>query len=416
MERFFIEGPQSVSGNVVISGSKNSALPIICASLLTKREVILNNIPIITDVVDLLNILKYLNVNHKFIDNTLLIDSSNIEYNDLIMFEITKIRASYYLMGVFLSLFKKCVIKHPGGCKIGARPIDYHIRAFEKIGFNVLKDDDIYSITLNELKDSKIHFIKKSVGATINTMLASVLNNINVVIENPSLEPEVLDVIGFLNEIGFNINIEMNNIIINNSYKIKEELKYKIISDRVECATFVIMALLCGNLIIENVDIEYISNYITPLINANANIRIIDNKLYVDKSDVNPFDIHVSEYPGFATDIQPLFCTLFSLTNGVSKIFDSIFENRFLVCNELNKMGSKIKINQNEVLIEGVEKLFGTDIAATDLRASAALLIASIAADGKTIISNFSYIHRGYENIYEKLRLIGLKFDYELDK
>lgn len=403
MGKLHVKGNKYLQGEVNISGAKNSALPIMVASILCRGTVTLYNIPKIADVYDMIKILNTLNVKTVFTKTKLIIDSSQVTYKKIDQALLDKIRASYYLMGAFLAVFNKADIITPGGCKIGERPIDFHLMAFKKLG--ALEDKN--HLTISEYKKATIFFKKKSVGASINALLASVGNPYQTAINNISLEPEVLDVINFLQKMGVNIKQIRNRVIIFGTKQIKKNIAYKIIPDRIETATYLFLGLLCGHIRINNVYPSHLTEVLDVVAKSGGKIIVGSNYIIASKSRLKASNLVIAEYPAFPTDIQPLIFPLLALSTGTGYVMDDIFENRFKACIMLNKMGASIDIDRHVAAYEGVETLYGAEIKAFDLRCAAALLIAALSAKGETVIDNINYIERGYSDIYRTIQRLG---------
>lgn len=407
MSKIKIYGGKYLSGTIKIHGSKNACLPIMCASLLNKGKATISNVPKLTDVYNLLNIFSYLNVCYTFNDEVLVIDSSKLIYKDLLIDEVLRFRASYYLIGVFLALFGKCRIYYPGGCKLGERPLDYHFEAFKAMGYDVNYNDNIIDISGN-IKQENMNITLKgnSVGASINVVFAMIF--LGGTIHNYSIEPEVIDTLDFLNKLGF-------KIIKNKSIEIfkanpKRSVKYKIIPDRIEALTYIIMALLCGNIKIENVNLLHIDYPIRTLILNNADIIMYKNVLNCNKSKVVPFSFIADLYPNIPTDAQPLLSVLFLFNNGNAIIEDKIFKNRFSAPLELVHLGARVNTLGNKIITNHSIFVSGS-VTAYDLRACAALFIFALASNTNTIINNYEIIERGYADFLNNLRAIGAKYE-----
>ncbi len=407
MKSLEIKGNNFLKGEVSVNGSKNSALPIIAASILVRGKVLLKQIPNISDVIDMLKILDCLNVKYHYHDNNLEIDSSKIEYCDLLGDEVKRIRASYYFIGSLLSIFNKVKISTPGGCKIGERPIDLHIDVIEKIGANCKQEVNNVEMKINEYNKVIYHFKRKSVGATINALLASANSTKRIILTNVAIEPEVIDVINFLNKIGCKIKRVRNKFICLPNNKIVDQCEYKIIPDRIEAATYITLGLLTGDIKVNNVNVKHLKSFIKPLIKNNANLVVGDSYIIAKKSRIRSFNIKAAEYPGFPTDAQPILFVLLALSEGNGIVVDNIFESRFKACIMLNKMGASIDINKEEARYEGVRELNGYEVEASDLRCAASLILAGLVANGKTVINRIEYIERGYNNIYNNLISLG---------
>ena len=402
-----VQGNAKVKGKVKISGSKNAALPIICASILNRGKVILRNIPRISDVFDMCNILKYLNCKVKFKGNTLIIMSNNIIYKPLLLEECKKIRASYYFIGVFLFLFKKCEILLPGGCKIGSRPIDYHLKAFNDMGYKYNIENNILAIEKEKNNESfDITLINKSVGTTMNVILAGLGFN-DGIIGNSLIEPECEDLISFLNIIGFNIENTSSNVVIKAHNKINTKIKYEIIPDRIEAMTYTVLGLLCGDLVINKCNPKHLLSPLNILKEAGYKLDFKQECLHVYKSVGNQINIKTDVYPGFPTDLQPIFGVLASQTINESFIEETIFENRMQLYNDLIVSNVECIIDTNNGKIIPAN-IISKDYTVYDLRHGAAVLLLALIGNGSSKISNFELVLRGYENILQKLSKIGI--------
>lgn len=415
MKEFIIEGGHLLSGEIKISGAKNAALALIPAALLSNKKVKIYNVPNISDIENIKEILRHLNVKMKETKEYLEIDASKL-INAPVPEEISKkLRASYYFMAALLGREKKVVMHFPGGCNIGKRPIDQTLKGFVGLGATIDMIDDCYTITAGNLKGSKIYLDMPSVGATINTLIASVLAEGTTIIENAAKEPEIVNVAEMLNNMGANIKGAGTSTIEINGVKELHEAEVKVIPDRIEAGTYVLAGALVGNnLKIENIVLEHIEALINKLeemgfemIKTNTSITISANK------EMKPANITTKGYPGFPTDLQQPIVTLLSVCKGYSIVEETIYENRFNNVEYLNKLGANITINKRKLFIEGVEKLYGTEVEATDLRAGACLLLAALIAEGTTTIKNADYILRGYESITEKLKNVGAKIELE---
>lgn len=415
MKRYIIEGNNLLSGTIKIDGSKNAALALIPASLLCKAKVILTNVPNISDVTDMLTILKELNVKYSYNNDALEIDSSNIVNKSLISENIRKIRASYYFMGTLISLFKKVEIIAPGGCKIGNRPIDYHLLGFKKMGITIKENNELFNLSYDILNNITISLPNPSVGATINLILASVISDNVIIIDNISCEPEVLQVIYFLNHAGAKIKkIDDHTIVIIGVRRLKP-ITFKVMNDRIEMGTYCILgALLGNNLTIQGVDKDNILSLLSLFNHINVNYKLRDNNITFYKSKLlNSLEVSTAPFPLFPTDLQQPLCVLASHLQEESIIYENIYYDRKGHISELNKMGADIKSIKNKIIIQGSKSFIGTDVIASDLRGGAALVIAALCAKGISSIGNIHYIERGYPNIIEKLSNIGAKIKME---
>ena len=413
MKEFRIEGGHHLTGTVRISGAKNAALALIPAALLSKKKVKIYNVPNISDIENIKEILRHLNVKINETEEYLEIDAENL-INAEVPDQISKkLRASYYFMAALLGREKKVVMHFPGGCNIGARPIDQTLKGFEALGAKIDKIDDCYTITAEELKGSKVYLDIPSVGATINTLITSVLAKGTTIIENAAKEPEIVNVALMLNSMGAKIKGAGTSTITIKGVNKLHEGSIEVIPDRIEAGTYIIAGALMGdNLKIENVIPEHIEALTMKLKEMGFNMEITSDSVTISSNPkMKPTNIKTMVYPGFPTDLQQPIVALLSVCKGYSIVEETIYENRFNNVEYLNKLGAKITINKTKLKIEGVSKLKGNVIEATDLRAGACLLLAALKAEGETTIKNADYILRGYENITQKLQNIGAKIE-----
>lgn len=416
MHRIVIEGGNKLSGEIKISGSKNSAVALIPAAILCDEEVSIANVPNISDIDALDDILNYLGARVIKDNDIMRIDSSNI-VNRLIPEKISKkLRASYYFMGALLSRFKKVEIYFPGGCSIGARPINLHIKGFKSLGAKVVEKDNLFTITADKLVGAKINLDFASVGATINLMLAAVKAEGTTIITNAAKEPHIVNVATFLNNMGAKISgagtSEIRIIGVNRLHSCFHE----VVPDYIETGTYMILASVLGNnLTIKNIIPDHVESLISKLEEAGIPMEINVDSIKISAPEaIHPVNIKTQVYPGFPTDLQQPMATLLTQSIGKSTINETIWENRFLNLIELNKMGANSEVlSNNKATIIGPSKLKGTTVKATDLRAGASLIIAGLLAEGQTIIDNADYILRGYENIIEKLEKVGAKIELQ---
>ena len=415
MAKIRIEGGHKLSGTVMISGAKNSAVALIPAAILCDENVTINNVPNITDVDDLENILIHLNAKIKRTFGKVEINSSNIKNEEITETLSKKLRASYYFMGALLGKFNRVEMYFPGGCNIGSRPINLHLKGFESLGATVIEEDNHFTIEAKKLKGSNIYLDFPSVGATINIMLAATKAQGKTVIDNAAQEPEIVNVATFLNNMGAKIKGAGTSTIIINGVKHLHSCFHEVIPDRIQAGTYLIIAALLGkNLKIDNIIPSHIEALIAKLTEAGVNMEIgLNNIVVKETKEYNGTNIKTLVYPGFATDLQQVMATFLTQCNGKSTIEETIYENRFQNLKELAKMGAKYKIKEDnrKAIIMGKVQLKGTEVAATDLRGGASLLVAALVADGITTINNISYILRGYDNVIEKLSNVGAKIE-----
>jgi UDP-N-acetylglucosamine 1-carboxyvinyltransferase len=417
MKKIIIEGNHELKGTIKISGAKNSAVALVPASLLSDDVVTIDNIPDISDIDALKEILEHLEAKVIRNNEQMIIDSSNL-LNKEIPEEISKkLRASYYFMGALLGKYNHVEMYFPGGCSIGTRPINLHLKGFESLGAKVIEEGNKYVITAEKLIGARIYLDIASVGATINIMLASVKAEGETIIENAAKEPEIVNVATFLNQMGANIKGAGTSEITIKGVKKLGKCFIEVIPDRIEAGTYVIAGALMGNnLKIENIIPDHIESLILKLKEMNINIDVKDDYLVISKtSNMKAIDIKTLGYPGFPTDLQQPMTTLLAYANGVSEVEETIYENRFKNIEYLNQMGANIGIYGQKIRIFGETKLTGTNVVATDLRAGACLVLAGLIADGKTIIDDAEHVLRGYENIVEKLTNVGAKIEIKED-
>ena len=405
-----INGGKELEGSIKISGAKNATVALIPAAILASKNIsTLCNVPDITDTEDLINILKYLGCNVTRNTETMTIDANNIENKEIGYEYSSKLRASYYFMGVLLARFKKVKMSFPGGCNIGKRPIDLHLKAFESMGATVKYDNSNFFIEAEELKGAEIYLDIASVGATINIMLAAALAKGTTIIHNAAKEPEIINVATFINNMGGKITGAGTGTIKIEGVEELEGCFDEIIPDRIEAGTYLMLgALTSKRLKVYNIIPEHLSSLVSKLQEMKVKLDMGDDYITIyESNNLKPINVQTLIYPGFATDLQQPLSTLLTKADGVSSIEETIWENRFMHVKELNKMGAKISVVDNKAYITGPTFLKGTEVVATDLRGGAAVLLAGLAAVGKTRILNAEHILRGYEGIENKLIEIG---------
>ena len=415
MERIIIEGGYPLSGTISIGGAKNSAVALIPAALLADGMCTIKNVPNITDRDALFDIVKWLNCDIHQDGSIIKIDSSNLK-NTLISQELSvKLRASYYFMGVLLSKYKHVEIYFPGGCNIGSRPIDLHLKGFKKMGAKVTKRGHKYTIDAEELHGAEINLDFASVGATINIMFAAVLAEGTTTIKNAAKEVEIINIMDFLNKMGADITGAGTDTIVVNGVKALHGTEIEVIPDRIEAGTYILMGALLGdNLKVEGIIPEHNEALFNKLSEMGVKYQIDGHSVILNKCDnLKAIDVKTLVYPGFPTDLGQPMSVLLTQAEGVSTMEETIWENRVGHYPYLQKMGADIKLDGLKATIKGKTKLKGTDINATDLRGGAALILAGLIADGTTTISDIDYILRGYENIIHKLSNVGAKIKLE---
>lgn len=420
MEKFVVKGPKRLTGEVVISGAKNAALAILPATLLVKNKCNLENVPDISDIRAYIEILESLGAKiEKISSSEMIIDNTNVDHA-IASYELTsKFRASYYLLGSLIGRFNDVRISLPGGCNIGARPIDQHIKVLEKLGASVeIKGGNVFASKTDNLKGTSIFLDVVSVGATINAILASTLADGITTIENVAKEPHVVDVANFLNSMGAKVKGAGTDIIkITGVKELNQKSSYSVIPDQIEAGTFMVAAAVSqGDVLIKNCIPKHMEPITAKLIEAGATITEDVSSIRVTM-DTKPeaITIKTMPYPGFPTDMQPQMCILQTLANGASMIVENIWESRFQYTDELTKMGANITAHGRTAMIVGVDKLTAAPVNCHDLRAGAAMIIAGIVADGETEVYKISHILRGYEDIALKFNKLGADITYIKD-
>ena len=412
MKKIVIEGGYKLRGSINISGSKNASLPILAATLLIDQKIILENVPIVKDILTMANLLETLGKKIKINKNRIEITSTN-KKNYFAKYELVKtMRAGILVIGPLLAKFNNAKVSLPGGCAIGARPVDIHLDFLSKSGYEnkVLKG---YVVSKEKVLNKKVSytFKKISVGATETAILNSCLSTREVLLKNIAIEPEVIDLINFLNDSGANIKfISKRSILIKGVINLKGT-KYKIMPDRIEAGTYIVAsAITNSSLVLNNIFLDHIKNIINVLKKIGLKFKILSNtSLKVIPSKLKPIKIKTVPYPGFPTDMQAQLMSLLVMTKGNSEIKEDIFENRFLHVLELQRMGAKIEIKNNKAKIIGARNLSGAQVMATDLRASVCLVLAGLVATGKTVINRIYHLERGYEDLVKKLKKCGAK-------
>ena len=410
MEQYIIKGGMPLCGDVSIGGAKNAALGILAAAIMADETVTIENVPNVRDTRALLQTFEGIGAKVKYVyNNSVQINGQSI--NDVIVDNdsIKKIRASYYLLGALLGKYRRAEVALPGGCNIGSRPIDQHIKGFRALGANVEIKGGMVIAEAKELKGSHIYLDVVSVGATINIMLAACMAEGNTIIENSAKEPHIVDVANFLNSMGANIKGAGTDVIRIKCVKHLSGTTYSIIPDQIEAGTFMFAAAATkGDVTIRNVIPKHLESISAKLIEIGCEVTEYDDAVrVVGHPNLRSTNVKTLPYPGFPTDMQPQMAVVLALANGSSMVTESIFENRFKYVDELTRMGARIKVEGNTAYIEGVPGLTGAQVASPDLRAGAALVIAALAADGISIIDDIQYIQRGYEDFEIKLRSLG---------
>ena len=409
MKSFIIEGGNKLQGTVEISGSKNSALPIIASVILNSDINKLYNVSNIQDIQIALDLLKSIGCKIEKKNDKIIIDSRKINKTEISEKVMKQMRSTIILAGALLGRFKKVSFFYPGGCDIGARPIDLHIKAFKKMGIKVEETAGFIMCSCDKIEPADINLDFPSVGATENIMMTAVLAEGITTINNAAMEPEIIDLANCLNKMGAKIYGAGSNIIKIVGVSKLKGISYRIIPDRIEAGTMLVAtAITGGNATIKNVIPEHILPVISKLEEAECNIEIEKNNVIIQApKKINSIEIKTMPYPGFPTDLQQIFTAMLTVAKGTSIVVENIFENRFKYISELKRMGAKINIEGRTAIITGKRKLIGTTVEATDLRGGAALIVAGLAAKGTTQINNIEHILRGYENIEQKLAQLG---------
>ncbi|HJB47499.1 MAG TPA: UDP-N-acetylglucosamine 1-carboxyvinyltransferase [Candidatus Mediterraneibacter surreyensis] len=410
MEQYIIKGGNPLVGEVEIGGAKNAALAILAAAIMTDETVLIENLPDVNDVNVMLEAISEIGATVQRLDrhtvkiNGATIGNFNIEYD-----YIKKIRASYYLLGALLGKYRRAEVALPGGCNIGSRPIDQHLKGFRALGADVDIEHGKIVAEADHLRGTHLYFDVVTVGATINVMMAAAMSEGLTIMENVAKEPHVVDVANFLNSMGANIRGAGTDVIKIRGVRSLHKTEYSIIPDQIEAGTFMFAAAATkGDVTVLNVIPKHLDATISKLIDIGCEVEEFDDAVrVVSKGRLRSTQVKTLPYPGYPTDMQPQIGVTLALARGTSTITESIFENRFKYLGELARMGAQVKVEGNSATIEGIERFSGARVSAPDLRAGAALCIAGLAADGITIVDDIVYIQRGYERFEEKLRSLG---------
>ena len=410
MQKLLINGKKELIGKISISGSKNATLPILAATILSNKKVKLKNIPLVQDIFTMIKLLKFIGLKTTISSKKNILEVMNNGKNikTIAPYKLVKtMRAGVLVLGPLLAKYKNAKISLPGGCAIGTRPVDLHLFALKKLGAKIkIKNGYIIAEAKNGLKGTKIIFPNISVGATENAILAAFRAKGKTTLSNCAIEPEILNLILFLNNLGGDIKISGRKIIIVGCKETKKNITHKIIFDRIELGTYMIAAALVGKKIkLENIDSRIIKNDINIL--KKMGVKIISKKSSIEilkSKNIKNINIETRPYPGFATDLQAQLMVLMTQAKGISKIKENIFENRFMHVPELKRMGANIEIINKTAIIKGPTKLTGAEVMATDLRASVSLVLAALIADNRTIINRIYHLDRGYEYLEKKLK------------
>ena len=409
MAKIIVRKSNPLVGKVKIDGAKNAVLPIIAATLLAEGKSVLKGVPDLKDVHVISDLLRHLGAEVEYKDGNLTVDASNITTCEAPYELVRKMRASFLVMGPLLARFNKTKISMPGGCAIGTRPIDLHLKGFKALGANVIIDHGFVEANTEKLLGSKLYLDFPSVGATENIMLAASLAEGTTIIENAAEEPEIVDLANFLNEMGADVKGAGTNTIKIKGVKSLKGAEHNVIPDRIEAATYMVAAAMTkGDITIENVIMEHLKPVTAKLIEAGCEVIEMENAVRVIGPEVlKSVDIKTLPHPGFPTDVQAQFMAMDAVANGTGVVIETVFENRFMHVAEFNRMGANIKIEGRSAIVTGVDKLYGSKVKATDLRAGAALILCGLIAEGETEIGDIYHIQRGYVDIDKKITALG---------
>lgn len=417
-DKYYIKGGTALKGEVSIGGAKNSVLKLMAAALLTKGETKIYNVPDLTDVEIMLNVITELGAKTSYDkkEKSVVIDATDLTSITAKYELVSKMRASFIVLGALVSRCKEAIVALPGGCAIGERRVDFHIKGLEALGAKIKIENGYVIAKAPKLVGTDIYLDIPSVGATENLMLASILAEGSTRIQNAAQEPEIVDLANFLNTMGADVNGAGTSEIVINGVKQNDlhPIEYTTIPDRIEAGTFMSAIIATrGKAIIKGVYPAHLTFYTDKLLKMGANIKLIEpNTLEVScKNKLNSINFVTQPYPGFPTDLQSMAMTLLTVANGVGIITESLYENRFMQVPELRRMGADIHQDRNHAIIKGVKKLTGTTLAASDLRAGASLVVAALMAEGNSVVENLHHIDRGYENFENKIRLLGGKIE-----
>ena len=409
MAKIIVRKSNPLNGSVRIDGAKNAVLPIIAATLLAKGKSVLREVPNLKDVHVISDLLRHLGAEVEYEGTTLTVDATNLTTYDAPYELVRKMRASFLVMGPLLARFNQTKISMPGGWAIGTRPIDLHLKGFKALGADVVMDHGFVEAKTDKLVGSKLYLDFPSVGATENIMMAAVLAEGTTIIENAAEEPEIVDLANFLNEMGADVKGAGTNTIRIKGVKELTATEHDVIPDRIEAATFMVAAAMTkGDITVENVILEHLKPVTAKLREAGCEVIEMDKSIRViGPEKLKAVDIKTLPHPGFPTDVQAQFMAMLTVSKGTGVVIETVFENRFMHVAEFNRMGANIKIEGRSAIVEGVEKLYGAKVNATDLRAGAALILCGLIAEGETEIGEIYHIQRGYVDIDKKITALG---------
>ena len=404
-----VKESKPLKGTVRVSGAKNAVLPIIAATLLVDGVSVIKSVPNLRDVNVMSDLLRYLGAKVQYDGETLVVDATEIKETEAPYHLVNKMRASFLVMGSLLARFNTAKISMPGGCAIGTRPIDLHLKGFKAMGAEIISDHGYIEAAAQKLAGSKIYLDFPSVGATENIMMAAVLAEGTTTIENAAEEPEIVDLANFLNKMGAQVRGAGTNTIKITGVEKLEAVEHTVIPDRIEAGTYMVAAAMTkGDIFVDNVIIDHIKPVVAKLIEVGCTVEEHENGVRViGAQEIMPTNIKTLPHPGFPTDMQSQFMAMLCLAKGKSTITETVFENRFMNVPELIRMGANIEINGKSAIVEGRDRLTGSEVMATDLRAGAALVISGLVAEGETIVKNIYHIERGYVDLVGKLSMLG---------
>lgn len=404
-----VKESKPLKGTVRVSGAKNAVLPIIAATLLVDGVSVIKSVPNLRDVNVMSDLLRYLGAKVQYDGETLVVDATEIKETEAPYHLVNKMRASFLVMGSLLARFNTAKISMPGGCAIGTRPIDLHLKGFKAMGAEIISDHGYIEAAAQKLSGSKIYLDFPSVGATENIMMAAVLAEGTTTIENAAEEPEIVDLANFLNKMGAKVRGAGTNTIKITGVEKLEAVEHTVIPDRIEAGTYMVAAAMTrGDIFVDNVIIDHIKPVVAKLIEVGCTVEEHENGVRViGAQEIMPTNIKTLPHPGFPTDMQSQFMAMLCLAKGKSTITETVFENRFMNVPELIRMGANIEINGKSAIVEGRDRLTGSEVMATDLRAGAALVISGLVAEGETIVKNIYHIERGYVDLVGKLSMLG---------
>ena len=409
MPKIIVKKSGPLKGSVKIDGAKNAVLPIIAATLLVEGKTVLNGVPNLRDVHVISDLIRHLGAEVEFEGTTLTVDASGINTCEAPYELVRKMRASFLVMGPLLARFNRTKISMPGGCAIGTRPIDLHLKGFKALGADVEIDHGFVEASTEKLVGKKLYLDFPSVGATENIMMAAALAEGTTIIENAAEEPEIVDLANFLNEMGANVRGAGTNTIKIIGVEKLHGAEHTVIPDRIEAATYMVAAAMTkGDITVENILMEHLKPIAAKLVEAGCEvIEMGDSVRVIGPETLKPIDIKTLPHPGFPTDVQAQFMAMLTIAKGTAVVIETVFENRFMHVAEFNRMGADIKIEGRSAIVNGVDKLYGSKVNATDLRAGAALILCGLIAEGETQIGEIYHIQRGYVDIDKKIRALG---------